>query len=128
MNTLLHDRVLNRAAFPPAGGSPIQRTLCSAPGPTGIPPHGNGLLVLDDIGQVGDRAGEFPAVDRLGCFARVLEGHAEVGATRAGGLGGLEVGGCVTDLEIGAVVSSVWDLRDGSGAEWTGWRYSWIKA
>ena len=61
--------------------------------------------MVDDIRQIGDGAGEFPAVDGLRGFAGVLEGDAEVGAARAGGFGGLEVGGCVADLERGEVVS-----------------------
>ena len=75
--------------------------------------------MLDHIVQVGHGAGEFPAVDGLGGFARVLEGHAEVGAARAGGLRGLEVGGCVADL--GKLRSGQYGfLRCGSGVEWSG--------
>lgn len=71
------------------------RSTASAPG---ISPHRHGLDVLGDILEVGDGAGDFPAVDGLGGLAGVLVGDTEVGAARAGGLGGLEVGGGVADL------------------------------
>lgn len=51
-----------------------------------------------DVLEVGERAGELPAVDGLSSLARVLVRDTEVGAARAGGLGGLEVGGGVSDL------------------------------
>ena len=65
-----------------------------------IPPHGHGFFVVLHIVEVGEGAGEFPAVDCLGGFAGVFEGAAEVGAARAGGFRGFEMGGCVADLYI----------------------------
>jgi len=48
--------------------------------------------------QVDQSAGELPAINRLRCLAGVLVGDTEVGAARARGFGGLDVGGCVADL------------------------------
>ena len=76
----------------------LSRTLSSTASAPSISPHGHGLLVPHDILEVGDGAGELPAVDGLGCLAGVLEGDAKVGAPSAGGFGGLDVCGCVADL------------------------------
>jgi hypothetical protein len=65
---------------PPLAMSPklsyCQRTLCSASSSSSVPPHGDSLLVLEDISEVGERALELPAVDGLGSLAGVLEGNA----------------------------------------------------
>ena len=74
------------------------RTLRSTARAPGIAPHGNGFLVLLDIGEVGERALQLPAIDRLGRFACVFEGYAQVGAAGARGFGGFELSGCVADL------------------------------
>lgn len=86
-------------AFPrfPRTRTPL-RTLGCASRSSGVASHGHGFLVLDYIVEIGDCASEFPAVDRLGCFSRVLEGDAQVGAAGAGGFGGLEVRCCIADL------------------------------
>lgn len=73
-------------------------TLSGAASAPGISPHGDGLSVRLDILKVLKGAGELPAVDGLGSLASVLERNTEVRATGAGGLGGLELGGSVTDL------------------------------
>ena len=52
----------------------VQFTLRSASGSASVPPHGDGLLVLEDISEVGEGALELPAVDGLGSLAGVLEG------------------------------------------------------
>lgn len=64
-----------------------------------VAPHGYGLLLLNHIVEVGQRALQLPAVDRLGRLAGVLEGDAQVGTARAGGFRRLDMGGCVPDLE-----------------------------
>ncbi len=74
------------------------RTLRSTASAASIPPHGDGFLVVEDIVEVGEGAGELPAVDGLRRLAGVLEGDAEVGAARARRFGGLEVCRCVSDL------------------------------
>ena len=51
-----------------------------------------------DILEVGKGAGELPAVDGLRCLAGVFVRNTEVRTTGARGFGGLEVGGCVSDL------------------------------
>lgn len=75
------------------------RTLGSTASAPGISPHGHGLSVALDVLEVGEGAAELPAVDGLGGLAGVLVRDAEVGAARAGGLGRLDVGGGVADLE-----------------------------
>lgn len=67
----------------------------SAPG---ISPHRHSLDMSLDVLEVGDGALELPAVDGLGGLAGVLERNTEVGATGAGGFGGLDLGGGVADL------------------------------
>ena len=74
------------------------RTLSSTASAPSISPHRHRLLVVLNIVEVGEGAGELPAVDSLGSLAGVLEGDTEVGATSARRFGGLEVGGCVSDL------------------------------
>ena len=74
--------------------------LCGAPGGSGVAAHGHGFLVLEHVAQVGEGAVELPAVDRLGGFACVFEGDAEVGASRTGGFRGVDLGGGVADLEV----------------------------
>ena len=76
------------------------RTLCTSPRAPCISPHWHRFFLLDHVVQVGQRALQLPAVDGLRRFAGVFEGDAEVGAAGAGGLGGLDLGGCVADLEI----------------------------
>lgn len=68
------------------------------PSAPSISPHRHGLGVVLDILEVGEGAGELPAVDGLRRLARVLVRDTEVGAASARRLGGLEVGGCVSDL------------------------------
>lgn len=76
-----------------------KHTLRSPSRTPSIPPHRHSLLLLNNIVQVCQRALELPAIDRLGRLAGVFEGNAEVGAAGARGLGGLDLGGCVADLE-----------------------------
>lgn len=74
-------------------------TLGGAASAPGISPHGDSLLVALDILKVLKGALKLPSVDGLGGLASVLERDTEVGATGAGRLGGLDVGGGVADLE-----------------------------
>lgn len=93
-------------------------TLRGPPGRPGVSSHRDGLGVSDHVLQVGGGALELPAIDGLGGFSRVLEGDAEVGAAGAGGLRGLEVGGCVADLGTKEVVVSnevCWRVSGGFG-------------
>ena len=73
-------------------------TLRSAAGAASVPPHGNGLLVLDDIAEEGEGTLKTPSVDGLGSLAGVLERGAEVAAASPGGLCVVDRGGCVADL------------------------------
>lgn len=73
-------------------------TLGSASSATGVAPHGNGLLVLQDIAEVGEGALELPSVDGLGGLAGVLEGDTEVGTASAGALCVVEAVCSVTNL------------------------------
>lgn len=76
----------------------IALTLRSAASGTGIPPHGNGLLVLEHIAEEGERTLKLPSVDSLGSLAGVLERGAEVAAASPGGLCVVDRGGGVADL------------------------------
>lgn len=74
-------------------------TLSSASSAAGVPPHGDSLLVLQDISEVGEGAVELPAVDSLGSLAGVLEGYAEVAAAGASRLCAVNGGGTVANLQ-----------------------------
>ncbi len=64
--------------------------------------------MLNHIVQVGQRALQFPSVDRLGRFSCVFERDSEVGSARAGGLAAVDCGGCVADLsEEGRLVGGL---------------------
>lgn len=54
--------------------------------------------MIDDIIQIGDCSREFPSVDCLGSFTRVLEGDTKIGATGSGGFLGCDLCCCVADL------------------------------
>ena len=73
-------------------------TLSGASSATGVAPHGDGLLVLQDIAEVGEGALKFPAVNGLSGLAGVLEGDTEVGTASAGALCVVEAGCSVTNL------------------------------
>ena len=75
-------------------------TLGGAAGGTSVAAHGDGLLVLKDVAQVGEGALELPSVDGLGGLAGVLERHTEVGTASAGALCVVEGGCSVTNLRI----------------------------
>lgn len=62
------------------------RTLGVPADVTGKAPHGNGLLLVDDVLEERLGALELPAVDGLGGLASVLEGDAEVRPAGAGRL------------------------------------------
>ena len=59
--------------------------------------------MIEHIFEIGDCAGEFPAVDGLGGFAGIFEGDAEVGAAGAGGFGVFDLSGGVADLVEGGL-------------------------
>lgn len=73
-------------------------TLRSAAGAASVPPHGNGLLVLEHIVEEGKGTLKTPSVDSLGGLAGVLERGAEVAAASPGGLCVVDRGGCVANL------------------------------
>lgn len=73
-------------------------TLCTTASAAGVPPHGNGLLLLRDVTKVGQRTLQLPSIDSLSGLAGVLEGDAKVAAASPGGLCVVDVGGCVADL------------------------------
>ena len=74
-------------------------TLSSASNAAGVPPHGDSLLVLQDISEVGKGAVKLPAVDSLSSLAGVLEGYAEVAAAGASRLCAVNGGGTVANLQ-----------------------------
>jgi hypothetical protein len=74
------------------------RTLGGAADGTGVPAHGDSLLVLLDVLEELNGALKLPSVDGLSRLARVLERDTEVGTARAGGLRRLDLGGSVTGL------------------------------
>ena len=78
---------------------PTRLTLACSSSSTSISPHRHGLLVSNNIAQVRKSAVEFPAVDSLGGFAGVLEGDTEVSTAGAGRFAGLNLGGCVANLD-----------------------------
>lgn len=73
-------------------------TLSGASSGASVAPHGNGLLVVEDIAEVGESALKLPSVDGLGGLAGVLERNTEVGAASAGALCVVEGGCSVTNL------------------------------
>lgn len=76
----------------------IQSTLGGATGSSGVPPHGNGLLVLLDVLEELDGTLELPAIDSLGGLASVLERHTQVCSAGASRLRRVDFGGCVSNL------------------------------
>lgn len=89
---------LGRLLGPPRLADPELLALRGAAGGAGVAAHGHGFLVLEHVAQVGEGAVELPAVDGLCRFARVLEGHTQVGSPRARGFRGVDLGGRVADL------------------------------
>lgn len=75
------------------------RTLGSPADGTSVAPHGNGLLLVDDVLEEGLGALELPAIDRLGSLAGVLEGNAEVRPAGASRLGRRNLSRCVPNLK-----------------------------
>lgn len=73
-------------------------TLRSATGAAGVPPHGNGLLLLLDIAEESESTLKLPSVDGLGRLAGVLERGAEVAAASPRGLCVIDGNCCVADL------------------------------
>ena len=76
----------------------VFRTLSGSASAAGVSAHGNSLLVLLDVLEEGDGAGQLPAVDGLGGLTSVLERHTEVLAAGASRLGGRNLGGGVSNL------------------------------
>ena len=89
-------------------------TLGGASSAAGVAPHGNGLLVLQDVTEVGEGALELPSVDGLGGLAGVLEGNTEVGTASAGALCVVEGGCSVTNLR--AAINFAFDDYSNSSA------------
>lgn len=83
--------------LPDIGGD-NKRTLGGATGSAGVPPHGNGLLVLLNVLEELHGTLELPAIDGLGGLAGVLEGHTEVCSARASRLRRVDFGGSVSNL------------------------------
>lgn len=90
----------------------VPLTLRSAAGAASVPPHGNGLLVLDDIAEEGKGTLKAPSVDSLGSLAGVLERGAEVAAASPGGLCVVDRGGCVADLRYQLAGVAMAYMRD----------------
>ena len=76
------------------------RTLRGATDAAAEAAEGDGLLLLGDVVEEGNGALELPAVDGLGGFPRVLERDTEVRAAGAGRLGGRDLLGCVSNLQV----------------------------
>lgn len=107
--------------------SPVDglRTLGSTASAPSISPHGHRLGLVLDVVEIGEGALQLPSVDGLRGLAGVLERHTQVGTASAGALGGLDLGGGVTDHVVVGVGGWVggrggWSLgvqqqsRDGS--------------
>ena len=77
----------------------VLRTLSSTTGSSSVSSHGNGLLLLLNVLQELDGTLQLPSVDGLGGLTSVLERNSEVSTASAGGLGWVNLGGGVTDLE-----------------------------
>jgi len=78
----------------------FQLTLRTTSGGSGVPPHRDSLLLLQNILEVGGSARELPSIDGLGSLAGVLEGDSEVAAASPGGLCVVDLGCCVADLQL----------------------------
>lgn len=96
--------------------SPVSRlkkryalTLCGAASAASVPPHGDGLLVLQNIAEVGEGALKLPSVDGLGSLAGVLEGGAEVAAASPRGL---LVGDLSSVADLGCQLAGVADFDE----------------
>lgn len=76
----------------------VFRTLSGAASAAGVSAHGDSLLVLLDVLEEGDGAGQLPAVDGLGGLTGVLERDTQVLAAGASRLGGRNLGGGVSNL------------------------------
>jgi hypothetical protein len=61
-------------------------TLRSTSGSASVSPHGNGLLVIDDVGEKRLRTLQFPAIDGLGGLPCVLKAYTKIGTAGAGAL------------------------------------------
>jgi hypothetical protein len=79
-------------------GYVLPLTLCGAASAAGIPPHGNSLLLFQDIAQKGKGTLKLPSVDGLGRLAGVLERGTKVAAASPGGLCVVDARCCVADL------------------------------
>ena len=73
-------------------------TLCGAASAPSIPPHWHGFLMFPHILQICQGPRHFPAIDRLGGLARILEGDTKVRASSAGALGRFDMRSGVADL------------------------------
>jgi hypothetical protein len=73
-------------------------TLRSAASAASVPPHGHGLLLLQDIAEEGEGTLKLPSVDGLSRLAGVLERGAEVAAASPRGLCVVDGDCCVADL------------------------------
>lgn len=89
----------------------VVRTLSGAADGASVPAEGHGLLLLADVLEEGDGAGQLPAVDSLSGLTGVLERNPEVGAAGAGGLARLDLGGGVANLQIWKFIISPVFLR-----------------
>ena len=85
-------------------------TLCSTSSSASVSPHGDGLLVLNDVIEERLCPLELPSIDGLSGLSGVLEAHTQVGAARAGALRWVDLRRCVSDLQSSVSMHS-------SGAE-----------
>lgn len=77
------------------------RTLGTTASAAGVSSHGNSFLVLLDVLKERNSALQLPAIDSLSGLAGVLEGDSQEGTAGAGRLGGLDLGGGVSNLLTG---------------------------
>ena len=83
------------------------RTLSGAADRAAVTPHGDSLLLLNDVLEESLGALELPAVDRLSGLAGVLERDTEVRPAGAGRLGGRNLSRGVPNLKIARVLVSL---------------------
>lgn len=74
------------------------RTLGGSADAASVSSERNGLLVLLDVLEELEGAGQLPAIDGLGGFPGVLERNSQVSTAGAGGLSALDLGSGVSNL------------------------------
>jgi len=91
------EQELGRLNGPSCAGDTKCLSLCSTSSSASVSPHGDGLLVLNDVIEERLCPLELPSIDGLSGLSGVLEAHTQVGAARAGALRWVDLRRCVSD-------------------------------